>query len=253
MTSYSARPAICASDTPPTPSKPAMRWAVSSYRPDAHLDPARFPFCLDQQGDRSDSALPAEPSAASLLLSRERPDSGCRESSENPLMKSRTTTNESPGCGAPPERHRLPWEAALAWTALSMVASTSVMFRDQWCYTPRGVSTKWNRRRFMRGRKPRCLILEPEDVALLDYIARTRSRPVYQAQRAKLLLAMARGERVRVVAARTNCDASTVWRVCRRYETHGLDSVLSLGLPPSRRRKGSAQLLTFDLLDIGAE
>ena len=41
-------------------------------------------------------------------------------------------------------------------------------------------------------------------------------------QHARIVLAVAAGERVGDLAARLECDRTTVWRVCRRYEQGGL-------------------------------
>lgn len=79
----------------------------------------------------------------------------------------------------------------------------------------------------MRGRKPRGIELAAHDRQLLQQIARSRTLPWFQVQRARLVLAMAEGERVQTVAERLECDPSTVWRICRRYEQKGLAGVLA--------------------------
>ena len=66
----------------------------------------------------------------------------------------------------------------------------------------------------MRGRKPRTLELVPADVAALQQLARKQAWPWYQVQRARVLLAVAAGERIQAVAARLECDPATVWRIC---------------------------------------
>lgn len=78
----------------------------------------------------------------------------------------------------------------------------------------------------MRGRKPRHVSLAEPDEPILQAIARSRSLPWFQVQRARLVLAMARGERVQTVAFQMQCDPSTVWRLCRRYEEYGLEGLL---------------------------
>lgn len=78
----------------------------------------------------------------------------------------------------------------------------------------------------MRGRKPRSIAVGAHDRCLLEQIAHSRTLPWFQVQRARTLLAMADGERVQTVAARMQCDPSTVWRLCRRYEQAGLEGVL---------------------------
>ena len=83
----------------------------------------------------------------------------------------------------------------------------------------------------MRGRKPRPLEIVPHDVPILQEIARSRSLPWYQIQRAQVLLAVAAGEPIQQLAMRTKCDPSTIWRICRRYESSGLPELLG---PPQR-------------------
>ncbi len=78
----------------------------------------------------------------------------------------------------------------------------------------------------MRGRRPRPLEIAPHDVSILQQIARSRSLPWYQVQRAQILLAVAAGEPIRTLAIRTQCNPSTVWRICRRYEDAGLPDLL---------------------------
>src|SRR5437773_2447375 len=78
----------------------------------------------------------------------------------------------------------------------------------------------------MRGRKPHPLTLAPTDVALLQHIARSRSSPWFQVQHARIVLAVAAGERIQTIAGQMQCDAATVWRVCRRYEQDGLAPLL---------------------------
>jgi hypothetical protein len=48
----------------------------------------------------------------------------------------------------------------------------------------------------MRGRKPECLSLQAEDIPLLQQIARSQVLPWYQVRRARIVLAMAEGQRV---------------------------------------------------------
>ena len=78
----------------------------------------------------------------------------------------------------------------------------------------------------MRGRRPRPLEIALHDVPILQQIARSRSLPWYQVQRAQVLLAVAAGEPIRTLAIRTQCNPSTVWRICRRYEDAGLPDLL---------------------------
>ncbi|TEU15186.1 MAG: helix-turn-helix domain-containing protein [Anaerolineales bacterium] len=55
------------------------------------------------------------------------------------------------------------------------------------------------------------------------------------ARRARVLLGMRRGERVKQLSERVEQDPSTVWRVCRRYEERGIEAVYDAhrsGRPP---------------------
>jgi transposase len=79
----------------------------------------------------------------------------------------------------------------------------------------------------MRGRKPRDFSLAAHDVPILQQTARSRILPWFQVQRARVVLAIADGERVQAVAFQLQCDPSTVWRFCRRYEQGGLEGLLS--------------------------
>lgn len=78
----------------------------------------------------------------------------------------------------------------------------------------------------MRGRKLRRLSLAPNDKPVLEQIARSRTLPWFQVQRARALLAMAAGERVQTLAWQLQCSPSTLWRMCRRYEQAGLAKLL---------------------------
>lgn len=86
----------------------------------------------------------------------------------------------------------------------------------------------------MRGRKPQKLDLASGDVRVLEKLARKRTWPFYQVQRARVVLAVATGERVQAVAKRLECDPATVWRICQRYQTAGLAGLLE-GPPRSGR------------------
>ena len=48
-------------------------------------------------------------------------------------------------------------------------------------------------------------------------------------QRARILLAIAAGQRKRAVAAQLECDEATVWRACERYRRDGLESLFADG------------------------
>lgn len=81
----------------------------------------------------------------------------------------------------------------------------------------------------MRGRKPRPIKIAPADLPVLELIARGGDLRWYQVQRARIVLALAEGQRTHEVARQVGCNTSTVWRVCRRYERGGLSSLLADG------------------------
>jgi len=78
---------------------------------------------------------------------------------------------------------------------------------------------------FMRGRKPRTLQIALDDKPPLHQLARSQTRPWYQVQHARIVLAISAGERVQPLASQLQCDPSTVWRVCRRYEQAGMEGI----------------------------
>src|SRR6516225_10437140 len=78
----------------------------------------------------------------------------------------------------------------------------------------------------MRGRKPRPLVIAAFDLPILQAVARARHLAWFQVQHARIVLAVAAGERVCDVASRLECDRATVWRICRRYEQGGLNKLL---------------------------
>jgi len=65
------------------------------------------------------------------------------------------------------------------------------------------------------------------DQDALHSAAHSGSLPWFQVQRAKIVLAVAAGERPGSVAARLECDPATVWRACQRYRHGGLASLLA--------------------------
>jgi hypothetical protein len=64
----------------------------------------------------------------------------------------------------------------------------------------------------MRGRKPNPLFITPSDDRILRGIARSDASPWYQVRRARIVLAIAAGDRRQSVAERMQCDEATVWR-----------------------------------------
>lgn len=79
----------------------------------------------------------------------------------------------------------------------------------------------------MRGRKPHSFTITPADVLVLQQLARSQTRPWYQVQHARIVLAVAEGERIQRVASQGDCDPTTIWRLCRRYEQQGLAGVVA--------------------------
>jgi hypothetical protein len=83
----------------------------------------------------------------------------------------------------------------------------------------------------MQGRKPRPLSIDPADLPRLQQIARSDSLPWFLVRRARIVLANACGVPSSTIAFQVQCDESTIWRTCRRYETDGLTGFLA---PPCR-------------------
>jgi hypothetical protein len=78
----------------------------------------------------------------------------------------------------------------------------------------------------MRGRKPLPLTLAAADAPILQAVARSRHLSFFQVEHARIVLAVASGEPIQAVAGRLECDRTTVWRICRRYEQGGLKALL---------------------------
>src|SRR5947209_13814249 len=81
----------------------------------------------------------------------------------------------------------------------------------------------------VRGRSPEKLTIARRDQDALHSAAHSGSLPWFQVQRAKIVLAISAGERQCSVAARLECDESTVWRVCDRYRREGLAGLFADG------------------------
>lgn len=81
----------------------------------------------------------------------------------------------------------------------------------------------------MRGRRPEDLAIARRDVDVLHATAPSGPSPWFPVQRAKIVLAIAAGERPCTVAARVECDEATVWRACERYRRGGLASLFADG------------------------
>jgi hypothetical protein len=88
----------------------------------------------------------------------------------------------------------------------------------------------------MRGRRPRSLRLAAGDRAALQQVARADSLPWFHVRRARIVLAIAAGERPQSIADRMECDEATVWRTRRRYEEAGFADLMTgpsrSGRPP---------------------
>ena len=93
----------------------------------------------------------------------------------------------------------------------------------------------------MRGRRPDVLSLVSQDRQNLQPMAHSDSLPWYQVRRARIVLAMAAGERKCVLAARMGCGSATVWRTCERYRPHGLEGLL---VDDRHDRSGSLEQIT---------
>jgi len=78
----------------------------------------------------------------------------------------------------------------------------------------------------MRGRKPDMFVLKKKDTATLQQFLRDGHTPLRVARRAQILMARAGGQRVGQIVLQVAQNASTVWRVCERYEHHGLQAAL---------------------------
>jgi len=81
----------------------------------------------------------------------------------------------------------------------------------------------------MRGRRPEKLTIARQDAAVLHGVAHSDFLPWFQVRRAKIVLAIAGGERRSCVAPRLECDEATVWRTCERYRQEGLAGLFADG------------------------
>jgi transposase len=109
----------------------------------------------------------------------------------------------------------------------------------------------------MRGRTPCPLTIAAADVPILQAVARSRQLPFFQVEHARIVLAVASGEPTQAVADRLECDRTTVWRVCRRYEQGGLKTLLldepRVGRPQEFSPFQRAQLIKLACLEPIAE
>jgi len=79
----------------------------------------------------------------------------------------------------------------------------------------------------MRGRKPHIPVIAAADMPALQQLSRSDLSPWFQVRRARLLLGLAQGRPVQVLAFQMQCDESTVWRTARLYERAGLSGLLA--------------------------
>ena len=104
-------------------------------------------------------------------------------------------------------------------------------------YIPRGGGgAKGGYSEPMAGRKARMFTLCPEDKPVLSRLLRQARTEQRVARRARILLEMDRGVSVGRLADMVDMDPATVWRICRRYETRGLEAVFDAPRPGRRRR-----------------
>jgi len=61
----------------------------------------------------------------------------------------------------------------------------------------------------------------------LERIAHSDTLPWFRVRRARIVLGMAAGRRREVLASELDCDESTIWRTCQRYQGQGLVGLLA--------------------------
>ena len=84
----------------------------------------------------------------------------------------------------------------------------------------------------MCGRRPvPFLEIAPHDVPILQSDRSESVTPLVSSPTGSGPPGRRRGEPIRTLAIRTQCNPSTVWRICRRYEDAGLPDLLE---PPQR-------------------
>jgi Homeodomain-like domain len=78
----------------------------------------------------------------------------------------------------------------------------------------------------MRGRRPDAVIINRADQSELERIAHSDTLPWFRVRRARIILGIAAGRRREVLATELDCDQSTIWRTCQRYQRLGLRGLL---------------------------
>jgi DDE superfamily endonuclease/Homeodomain-like domain len=79
----------------------------------------------------------------------------------------------------------------------------------------------------MRGRRPDEVAIRGPDKSKLERIAHSDTLPWFRVRRARIVLGMAAGRRREVLASELDCDESTIWRTCQRYQRLGLMGLLT--------------------------
>jgi transposase len=79
----------------------------------------------------------------------------------------------------------------------------------------------------MRGRRPDVLTIHAPDMSELERIAHSDTLPWFRVRRARIVLGIAGGQRREVLASQLDCDESTIWRACQRYQRLGLEGLLA--------------------------
>jgi transposase len=79
----------------------------------------------------------------------------------------------------------------------------------------------------MRGRRPAEVIIDGPDKSELERIAHSDTEPWFRVRRARIILGMAGGQRRESLASKLDCDESTIWRTCQRYQRFGLMDLLT--------------------------
>jgi len=79
----------------------------------------------------------------------------------------------------------------------------------------------------MRGRRPDVLTIHSSDISELERIAHSDTLPWFRVRRARIVLGIAAGRRREVLASQLDCDESTIWRACQRYQRLDLEGFLA--------------------------
>jgi transposase len=79
----------------------------------------------------------------------------------------------------------------------------------------------------MRGRRPDVLTIRSSDISEFERIAHSDTLPWFRVRRARIVLGIAGGQRREVLASQLDCDESTIWRACQRYQRLGLEGLLA--------------------------